>query len=165
MTKLSPKGLKWLKFFHVMAAVCWIGCSIGMNVLKHTVQPENPDQMYILSLAIKILDEVLIYVGTLGCLVTGIIYGACTKWGFFKYRWINVKWVLTFAMILFGTIFTGPAVTGNVQAIDWYAGNLGIYESNLSTTSLWGGIQLLILVTVFYLSVFKPWMGKKEGRK
>ena len=37
MKTLSPKGMKWLKFFHVLCAICWIGSAFGMNVLKHFI--------------------------------------------------------------------------------------------------------------------------------
>ena len=116
MRTLSPRGLKWLKLFHLFFAIAWIGSIIGMNVLRHTVTPEGAEEMYIVSLCIKILDDILIWVGVTGCLVTGIIYGIWTKWSFFKQRWITAKWILTAIMIISGTFLVGPGSAGKRPA-------------------------------------------------
>ena len=165
MKTLSPKGMKWLKFFHVLCAICWIGSAFGMNVLKHFIDTTVPGGRYILSLAIKLLDDELIYIGVSGCLITGIIYGCCTKWGFFKHQWLTLKWILTFVMIVLGTFIIGPAVTGNVHPdLEWYTTNLSEYTRNMSVTAWWGGSQIIILLIVLYLSVFKPTKKKNNAR-
>ena len=42
-----------------------------------------------------IVDEHFLIPGGIGIIVTAILYGTITKWGFFKQRWITVKWILT----------------------------------------------------------------------
>lgn len=148
--------MKWLKFFHIIFAITWIGCAIGMNLLKFCVQPQGADQMYMLSLDIWTLDQLLIWVGVMGCLLTGLIYGIFTKWGFFRQRWLTWKWILTVTMILLGTFLMGPAVEGNVNPVEWYNANVTTYLDNMSTSSLWGCVQLALLLIVVWLSVFKP---------
>ena len=118
--------------------------------------------MAILSLAIKILDDLLIFGGVLGILATAVIYGVWTKWGFFKQRWLTVKWIMTLVMILIGWIIMGPAVNGNVHSPEWYASNMDVYYSNLNISAVWGPIQLLLLAGVLFISVFKPWKAKKK---
>lgn len=148
--------MKWLKLFHIIFAIAWIGCAFGMNLLKFFVHPDGAQQMYMLSLDIWMLDQLLICAGVMGCLLTGLIYGFLTKWGFFKHRWLIWKWVLTIIMILLGTFVMGPAVDGNVKPIEWYNTNLADYTQNMDTTALWGSIQLILLILVVWLSVFKP---------
>lgn len=156
MKTLSPHSLKWLKFFHLFFAITWIGSAIGMNVLRHAVTPSGAEEMYMLSLCIKILDDILIWVGVMGCLLTGLIYGIWTKWGFFKQRWITIKWILTAVMMISGTFLVGPAVQGNVQPLDWYGTHMAEFVANQSASAIWGGSQVVILVIVLLLSVFKP---------
>ena len=157
MKTLSANGQKWLKFFHVLCSICWIGSAIGMNVLKHALDPATPEARQLLASTLLVLDDLLLYVGVCGCLVTGLLYGVCTKWGFFRHGWLTAKWVLTLAMILLGTFVLGPAVQGNVHAdTTWYAAHPAEYAAHLAVTARWGGVQLVLLLTVLYLSVFKP---------
>lgn len=160
MKMLTPKVMKWLKFFHILFSIVWIGSAIGMNLLKYCCNPQGADQMYMLAYNIWTLDQLLIWVGVMGCLVTGIIYGVWTKWGFFKQRWLTLKWILVTIMVVLGTFVMGPAVNGNVNPIEWYTENQAIYDQNMVITSLWGGIQLVFLAILLYLSVFKPHKNK-----
>lgn len=162
MRSLGMTGQRWLKTVHLLAAILWIGCGIAMNLLRITIQPSTPEGMAILSLAIKILDDLLIFGGVLGILATAVIYGVWTKWGFFKQRWLTVKWIMTLVMFLIGWIIMGPAVNGNVHSPEWYASNMDVYYSNLKISAVWGPIQLLLLAGVLFISVFKPWKAKKK---
>lgn len=102
MKTANSVNLKWLKIFHLFAAILWIGCGIAMNLLRVTITPTTPEGMFTLSLAIKILDDLLIFGGVIGIILTAIVYGAWTKWGFFKQHWLTVKWILTIVMVLIG---------------------------------------------------------------
>lgn len=160
MKTANSVNLKWLKIFHLFAAILWIGCGIAMNLLRVTITPTTPEGMFTLSLAIKILDDLLIFGGVIGIILTAIVYGAWTKWGFFKQHWLTVKWILTIVMVLIGWIIMGPAVKGNVHEIDWYMVNQDVYNRNLAASAIWGPIQLLLLAVVVIISVFKPWKTK-----
>ena len=160
MKSLGITGQKWLKTFHLFAAILWIGCGVAMNLLRVAVTPTSPEGMSTLSLAIKILDDLLIFGGVIGILVTAIVYGIWTKWGFFRQRWLSVKWLLTIVMVLIGWIIMGPAVKGNVQSPEWYLPNMDTYDANLATSAVWGPVQLLLLTVVLIISVFKPWKAK-----
>lgn len=164
MKTIGATGQKWIKTVHLLAAILWIGCGIAMNLLRVTITPDTPEGMAVLSLAIKILDDLLIFGGVIGILVTAIVYGVWTKWGFFKQRWLTVKWIMTVVMILIGWIIMGPAVNGNVQSPEWYATNMDVYNSNLGISAVWGPIQLLLLGGVLVISVFKPWKAKKKAQ-
>lgn len=104
----------------------------------------------------------MIYGGVLGIIITGLIYGIWTKWGFSRQRWLTVKWILTLVMVLVGWIVMGPAVTGNVhENLAWYLTENDIYCNNLEVSALWGPIQLILLFIVVLISVFKPWKSRK----
>lgn len=161
MKTIGVTGQKWLKTVHLFAAVLWIGCGVAMNLLRVAITPTTPDGMSILSLSIKILDDLLIFGGVIGILATAFVYGLWTKWGFFKQRWLTVKWFMTIVMVLIGWIIMGPAVNGNVQSPEWYLSNMDIYRANLATSAVWGPVQLLLLTGVLIISVFKPWKTRR----
>ena len=165
MEKLKAKGMKALKVLHLLCAGLWAGGAIGMMVLLTSVKPSGEQGMYVYALALKIIDDCLIIPGANGCVVTGLIYGIFTHWGFFKHRWVVVKWVFTLLMMASGTFLMGPCVNGNVYPPDKladYVTNATAYWDNISQTVFWGTIQLACLFIVIVLSVYKPW---KKSRK
>ena len=52
MKTANSVNLKWLKIFHLFAAILWIGCGIAMNLLRVTITPTTPEGMFTLSLAL-----------------------------------------------------------------------------------------------------------------
>ena len=84
---------------------------------------------------LEAIDMKILVPGAVGCLLTGIVYGIFTHWGFFKHRWLTVKWTLTLFMILFGTFYMGPLVKGNVLI-----GN-AIMEGNSDAAQYWHNVS------------------------
>lgn len=97
-------------------------------------------------------------------MLTGVVYGVWSKWGFFKHNWITVKWILTVLMVLFGTFAMGPWVNDNVYPIDElfrYTTDDNVFAQNVFLTMICGIIQTICLLLVVVISVFKPWKKKK----
>ncbi|MBO4984913.1 MAG: hypothetical protein J6C87_04635 [Bacteroides sp.] len=163
MKTLNTTGLKVLKVIHLVCAVMWMGGAIGMMVLLFHMPEENASEMYATSMALKLIDDYPIILGANGCLLTGLLYGIFTKWGFFRHRWLILKWIFTLFMILSGTFIMGPCVNGNAA----HATDLAFYLSpesdfwpNLTTILHWGLLQNILLLITIIVSVFKPWKKK-----
>lgn len=107
MKKFSTNGLRWLKVVHLICAILWIGSAVSMNLLRHLVEVKDAAGMYYMAEVLEAIDMQLLVPGAVGCLFTGIVYGVWTNFGFFKHRWLTVKWVLTIFMILLGTFCMG----------------------------------------------------------
>lgn len=60
----------------------------------------------------KIIDDFIIIPAALGSLITGLIISWFTNWGFFKFNWVTVKWIVTVSSILFDTFWLGPWLNG-----------------------------------------------------
>lgn len=165
MKKLSPKGIKILKIVHLFFAILWIGGGIALLVILFGVNPTSGDELYMKSRIIQLVDDLLIVPGALGSLLIGIIYGVWTNWGFFKHRWVTVKWIVTVAQILFGSFILGPWVNQNVEIANDLrdaAMSSATLLHNTAMSQLWGSIQVIILILVFLIvSVIKPWKKKK----
>ena len=165
MKKLKGNGMKILKIVHLLLSFMWIGGGLSMILLLFTTSPQEANEMYMRSLTLKLIDDWLIIPGAIGVFLTGIVYGIWTNWGFFKHRWITVKWILTTVMILFGTFLMGPWVNGNVynvQDISNYTPNNETFFHNVSLTTICGSIQVSILIIVVIISVLKPWKSNKK---
>jgi uncharacterized membrane protein len=167
MKKLSAKGLRWLKGFHLIAVSCWIGGAVALLLLYFLKEGvTDGGVLYGINRSIHHVDMVVIVVpGAFGCLITGLLYSIFSNWGFFKHNWLIFKWIATVAAILFGTFFLGPWETAMMEI----SGKLGIsslgdgeYLYNQRMNLIFGSLQCLLLMTTVFISVFKPWKKKKS---
>lgn len=165
MPKLGKNGLKVLKVFHLVAACCWIGGAVGLAVLnRYNPAAESGGMLYGINAAGHMIDiYVVVIPGAVGCLLTGLLYGIFTGWGFFKHRWVTFKWIITVTAMLSGTFLLGE---WEGKMVEYSAGlGLGAFEDagylsvRLKHFAV-GLVQLGMLVFAVVLSVFKPWKKK-----
>lgn len=121
----SKRTLKIVKTIHIITAALWLGGIVNAFLIFMSGLPE--DIMFSLLERIGISS---IVPAALTSLFTGLYYGLFTRWGFFKYPWLTLKWILMIVMMVCG-IVGHPAVP--------------LYISQLS-------IMLLIII----ISVYKP---------
>jgi hypothetical protein len=111
--------------------------------------------------AMNILANTSVKASTIGTTITGILLSIWTKWGLFKFYWIIVKEGLTLILIVLNLwamyawtlqVLTGMNTSGEMQ------------EPSFVHAELWTGIvfQIISLVLIYVISVFKPW-GKRSG--
>lgn len=164
--KLSTRGQKILKIIHLVCAIAWIGSAIVMNMLRHLVDVDSNEAMYYVAVVLDAVDMDILVPGAILCLLTGVVYGLFTPWGFFKHRWIVVKWILTIFMILFGTFYMGPRVSDNVVIASELVSGVGdaaSYWRNVADCAWSGALQILLLAVIVVVSVFKPWKKRKPA--
>lgn len=162
MALVKATGLRWLKVVHLLCVCCWIGGAISLLLLyflKRSVT--DGGELYGINQSIHHVDMAVVVIpGAFGCLLTGLAYSALSNWGFFKQRWIIIKWIITVSAILFGTFFLGPWETSMMQI----SGDLGLealknadYLYNQRMNLWFGALQCFILILTVWISVFKPW--------
>jgi len=167
MKKLGRKGLKWLKGLHLITVSCWIGGAIAL-ILLYPLKENALDggALHGINQSIHQIDMAVVVIpGAFGCLITGLIYSTFSNWGFFKHGWMIFKWIVTVAAILFGTFYLGPWETNMMEI----SGELGMaslddatYLHNQKMNLLFGCLQCLLLIVTVFVSVFKPWKGRKK---
>ncbi|MDR1298316.1 MAG: DUF2269 family protein [Deltaproteobacteria bacterium] len=168
MAKFGAKGMRVLKTIHLVFAALWLGGSIGLNLMIIGLQTAESDgQLLGFNLACQYFDDAVLIPGAMGCLLSGLLICALTSWGFKKHAWVVVKWFLTIFCILFGTFALGPTVN-NQPAITAELGLSALanpeYIENYYASLKGGVIQMVLLVFMFYVSVFKPFKGKKKDQ-
>ncbi len=153
--KLKKRGLQWLRVLHILSMSIWFGsvvCIGGLAVICFfqlnetsflTVAPLVPELYQKLVMPIAIFT-----------VIQGIIYGFFTNWGFFKYKWVLLKWVLVILTALctgLGGISQMFSVLDKVKA----SGFVGGFADG-GAVLLFISLQILFMITMIVLSVFKP---------
>lgn len=164
MKKLSAKGQKWLKGIHILFACMWVGAAIILCFMNPFLKASDGMQLYGIDASMKFIDDYIIIPGANGALLTGLVYSIFTGWGWFKHRWIVVKWCITLFGVIFGTFWLGPWVNGLVP-VSKVQGLAALadpgYLHNRHMVLYWGAFQLSTLLFALFLSVLKPW---KKGK-
>lgn len=166
MYQLTPGQTRWLKILHLLFAAAWVGGAFALVLGQYAkASLVDAEDQYAFIACLKLIDDAVIIPGALGSLATGLLYSLFTQWGFVKYRWVAVKWVLTVALILFGTFYLGPWLNGMAdisRAERALAAADATYLHCQSMNMLWGPVQLLLTIGLLAISVLKPWRKKPE---
>lgn len=163
MKKLNAKGMKVLKTCHLLLVMIWVVGVIAMAIL-FLQRPKSGDELYMTLKIILFIDWILVIPGALLTVVVGIIYGIFTNWGFFKHRWIIVKWIVSIVVILVGTFYYSPLLEQSLEIADRTreaALHNPIVISNMRQTFICASIQGISITILVVISVFKPWKKKK----
>jgi len=163
---LGKKGRKWLKSFHILFAGMWVTGALTAMLLIFFVDAGSGAELYGINKVIHFIDLVIIVIGNTGLIVTGIMYALFTRWGWFRYRWINVKWVITFVGMLVGILFLGPWVTAmlDIAKTEGLAALTNPEYLYATKMTMWiGTIQLVSAIFALFISTFKPWTAKKKA--
>lgn len=163
MKKLGAKGVKVLKTCHLLLVMMWVMGVLAMAAL-FLLKPQSGDELYMMLKIILFIDWVFVIPGALLSIIVGIIYGVFTSWGFFKHRWITVKWIFSVAVILVGTFYFSPHLEQALAIADQTRGaalSNTIVASDISKAMTSAILQGSTLVFLVVISVFKPWKKKK----
>lgn len=143
-----------------MLFVCmWVGGALGILLVQNVLRAHGAE-LYGMDLSSKIIDDMVVIPGAMGSLLTGLLYSLFTPWGFFRQRWVTVKWAITLYGVLFGTFFLGPwlnSLPPVSQALGAGALSDYGYMRARGLNSFWGGFQVCTLLFALFISVLKPW--------
>lgn len=164
MKKLSAKGQKWLKAVHIFLAAGWVGAGVTLLLMGFCMEADTGGERFGLDRAMKFIDDFIIIPAANGTLLTAILYALFTGWGWFKHRWITVKWIICVGGILFGTFWLGPwlnTLPPISQAKGLEALNDPAYTRARFLNLTWGTVQVASLLFALVISTLKPWKKKK----
>jgi len=84
MKKLSAKGLKWLKGFHLIAVSSWIGGAVSLLALYFLkLGVDDGNVLYGINRSIHHVDmNIVVIPGAVGSLLTGLLYSIFTNGDF-----------------------------------------------------------------------------------
>jgi hypothetical protein len=102
---LKTRGIRWLKSIHLIVSVLWLGAAISMIVLRFAWVPSGDGDLYAVDHSIALIDNWVVVPAAWASLVTGFFESGLTTWGFFKYRLVTVKWIVTVAILIYAPLF------------------------------------------------------------
>lgn len=167
MKKLNANGVKILKIIHLFFVALWVGGGISAILVSFMPFMAQADTILGIYLAMEFIDYFAIIPGSLGCLITGIIYGVWTNWGFFKFRWVTVKWIVMVIQMVIGAAFLGQSVGSNIKLLKTLGStalNSQHFMMNQNLIQILGIVQTAFLVFLIVISVFKPWKTAKASK-
>ena len=166
MYKMTAKAQKVLKAVHLLSVCCWLGGGVALFLLS-TAKYQGwitGEAVYGADLAAQVVDAwVVVNFGALLCLFTGLLSSLFTNWGFFKHRWIVLKWVVICLCIGFGMWLGGKEEAMLALAREKGAQAMASpeYLAVLFPYRLGGMVQIGVLVSMVFVSIFKPFGRKK----
>jgi hypothetical protein len=168
MKKLGTSGQRVLKIVHLVMAGLWIGGAVGLLLMVLALDSaQSGGELHGYDLARQFVDDWLIIPGAMGCLLTGLLISWLTPWGFFRHRWVAVKWVMTVVCILFGTFALEPTTNGQPLLSAMY-GLEALADPEYISNRLWnimgGTVQVVAIVFMVAVSTLKPWKRKAGGK-
>lgn len=161
MKMLTPKGMKTLKFFHLVFIMMWTVGVVMMGLLYWRPSANSLEFLYNQTTALFI-DYALVIPGAILTVITGIIYGFKTKWGFFKHRWLLVKWIVGVFIILIGTFGLHPIALEIIEQATPNANDAICFPTDyfgfkLDIINIMALLQSIGLIFLIWVSVIKPW--------
>ena len=103
MLQLNPTGTKILKILHLLVVMTWTVSIIAMWVLSW-ISYDTGQELFMYYKCMVWIDRLLTVPAAILSIGTGIFYGLLTPWGFFKQRWIIVKWIVCGVVILLASL-------------------------------------------------------------
>lgn len=149
-----------LKIFHIVSAGLWIGGTASLTALICLYHPQTPEQYHAKSSLLMLLDFYIIAPGAIGCAITGFIYGWKTKYGFFRFRWVTLKWFVNILFIAFGGLIVVPWLESSITSSHSMQAMAAESAQIILTHVTINIIQWAVILFMLYLSVFKPWSAE-----
>lgn len=146
----------WLMFFHILAAIVWVGAVVLMNAMMARASLA-PDRAAVLRLARELEWVGPWLIGTSSAVVVGAgIWLVFVEEGMaFSQLWIVLSLVLVAVSTVQG-IYSGPAGRRIFRLADERGAEDREVRRRFSRLLWLARLDLLILVAVLWLMVFKP---------
>ncbi len=164
MKKISGKGLKALKLVHILLVVLFLGGIISCLAINLGISTETYEEAYMTYKTSIAISEYVIKIGAQGTIIIGLIYGFFTNWGFFKHRWITIKWIVWVAQTVIGIFVVDKLMMSNMALLESekaLALSNPVFIQN-DTMRIYAVILQIILATsLIAISIYKPGKSKK----
>ncbi|WP_124726272.1 DUF2269 family protein [Staphylospora marina] len=165
MKTLGPNGLRWLKIVHVFLVVVFFGGILSSLAINLHVDFSRYDASYPAYKHIVLISDHVIRWGAAGTLLVGFIYGFFTKWGFFKHRWVGVKFVLYLVQTVVGIFIVDNLMMENMHLLETQQ-EMALHNPdflrNHEIRQVAVFFQVAVTTFIFIISYLKPWKKKKR---
>jgi MFS family permease len=166
MKKLSVKGQRWLKCFHITSVSLIVGGGACVSLKQFFIKPSDDLELCGMISTMMFIGNFIIAPGVIGALLTALIYSIWTNWGWFKHKWITVKWAINLFAFIFGMFWFSPWMN-EIFRISKEKGLAALSDPtflhNKSMLCIFGTFQFATLIFAVFIGVLKP--GRKKKRE
>ena len=126
----------------------------------------NPDiNQFPMDRSIYLINNSVVYYSVMGNILTAMTYGLFTRWGFFKFDWVVVKWLLLIGLAVLFMMRFIPSVNGMTSLSDAGLNTAGAeaeYSDFVQRGLFWCVVLIGLFGAIFFISTIKPWGKRKE---
>jgi uncharacterized protein with FMN-binding domain len=163
---LSRSNQLLLKSIHLLfISLTFGGLALIFSALMLKIASDRFFQSEDLDRILFFVNNKIIFHSVWGILFTALSYALFTKRGFLLYHWIIAKWILFASLGMVFIYMIIPAVNGMTSLSDTgIAFNEAIGEyREMIRLGIWGtAFALVIMMAVYFISVFKPWAKRSR---
>jgi uncharacterized protein with FMN-binding domain len=152
---------------HVISVVSVMGGFLVMLIilLRRNMDLFTGTEIVSDKIVLTIFNTAIIY-GAIIMVVTSFVYGMFTGWGFFKYKFLIIKWLLMICIFGVAWGFVGSAISGMASISDAGLHMGGMKETYMGywSQAKWSLItELILMLLAMVVSIRKPF-GKRETK-
>ncbi len=165
MKKMSAPVMKWLKIVHIVLVSLFFGgilSSVTVNFALGLGSYEDTLKSY---KVIVLISDGVIRTGAVGTLAVAFVYGFFTPWGFFRHRWLAVKWILFLLQTFMGIFVVDKLMLANLYLLETMGPEAledPGFLRNHGLRNAFVFIQIVLTLVIFIISVIKPWKKKRR---
>lgn len=149
----------WLKGLHILFTCFWLGAVFSVVIIfLLTSQETNTILVVSNSELMKKLDFYIIIPFSGLSYLSGLLLSLKTNWGFFKYKWIVCKLIVSTLLILFGVFFLAPWIYKSQELV---LSDYSEYQQIQMKLGISMIIQFFIILLLVFISAIKPWKKVK----
>lgn len=163
-SKTFRNSLKGLHLLSVVSATGGFLCMLIILITRNRSVFTGSEIIYD-KIALTLFNTAVIYGGIL-MVAIALFYSIMTEWGFIKFRFIIIKWVLLAAIFAIAWFGVGSAISGMASISD---AGLHMEEMNSQYNHYWDqavislSIELVLLLITMFISIRKPF-GKRNTK-
>lgn len=159
---LSTRQKKALLAVHVISGGAWLGAAFCMLIISWTNQ--DPAHHYAVNLVLEKLDGLMMIPAPMVAIGSGLLLSWGTVWGFFRWYWLLLKQLLTYAMVVLAP-FTVHDWIGELTSLS-RAGRTSVDYESFHQLHVFGSVIIVLAGgAVVGLSVLKPWGPRARSRR
>ncbi len=165
MKKLSVKGQRWLKCFHIISVSLIVGGGACVSLKQFFIKPSDDLELCGMISTMMFIGNFIIAPGVIGALLTALIFSIWTNWGWIKHKWITIKWIINLFAFIFGMFWFAPWMNDMLR-ISKEKGLAALSDSTFLHDKImlciFGTFQFATIIFAVFIAVLKP-SGKRKG--
>ncbi|CAH0145449.1 hypothetical protein SRABI96_00574 [Peribacillus sp. Bi96] len=162
MKHLSLTQKKWWLTAHILFSAIWLGVTVTFLILSISVlMTKDIGTIKAYYLSMLQLEQTAGRVSIIGTVITGFFLSILTKWGLLKFYWIIFKEIITLICMALGFLFIYFWTLKGLNDYKFLSDAFFVNHYQLMTGI---ALQIILLTTLFIISVFKPW-GQRVQKK